>query len=239
MSSIATTVEPMSSDGVPARDTRGFWRLLLAVLAPIAPLAAVFGAVIQPWKYSAEPGDLIASIAAHPGAERTAAWFNVLAGGLAVVSIIALGWATHRRAPLLTAIGGLLCALGMQVQAQLPSLDVLAVAGLGRGVDRAVLATLIAGVADHPIEVLGILGFLGHVVGQILLGVAVWRSRIAPWWFSLALIVSGPLQMVGGATDSVPIAGAGWLLNAVGFGAATYALLRLRDDEFDLPPVVR
>ena len=36
--------------------------------------------------------------------------------------------------------------------------------------------------------------------------------------------------------DRVPLAAAGWLLNAVGFAAASVVLLRTRNDEFDLPP---
>jgi hypothetical protein len=240
MSSTQTTPRPATTTGVPVRDLRGFWRILFAVLAPLAPLAAMLGALIQPWKYSAEPKDMIASIAANPGAQRIATWFDVLAAGLAIVSILALGWATRRRAPLLTAIGGMLCAFGMLIQAQLPSVDLFALAGIDKGVDHEALATIIAGVNAHPIETVGILGFLlGHVVGQILLGIAVWRTRIAPWWFGLALIVSGPLQMVGGGSNSVAIASTGWFLNAVVFAAATYALLRVPNDELDLAPLAR
>ena len=72
MSSTQTTPRPATTTGVPARDLRGFWRVLFAVLAPVAPLAAMLGALIQPWKYSAEPKDMIASIAANPGAQRIA-----------------------------------------------------------------------------------------------------------------------------------------------------------------------
>jgi hypothetical protein len=43
--------------------------------------------------------------------------------------------------------------------------------------------------------------------------------------------------MVGGATSSAPLASAGWLLNAIGFGAATVVLLRTRNHDFDLPPL--
>jgi hypothetical protein len=45
--------------------------------------------------------------------------------------------------------------------------------------------------------------------------------------------------MAGGATDGVPVAAVRWLLNAVGFAATTYALLRATNDEFDLPPLPR
>jgi hypothetical protein len=159
---------------------------------------------------------------------------------MAILSVVALGWAIRRRAPLLAAIGGLLSAFEVLIQAELPSVDLLTLVGIDKGIDHTVLATLITGFNAHPIEALGVIGFLlGHVVGQILLGIAVWRTRIAPWWLGLALIISGPLQMIDGGSNSVPIACVGWLLNALGFAAATYALLRVPKDEFDLAPLPR
>jgi hypothetical protein len=159
---------------------------------------------------------------------------------MAILSVVALGWAIRRRAPLLAAIGGLLSAFEVLIQAELPSVDLLTLVGIDKGIDHTVLATLITGFNAHPIEALGVIGFLlGHVVGQILLGIAVWRTRIAPWWLGLALIISGPLQMIDGGSNSVPIACVGWLLNALAFAAATYALLRVPKDEFDLAPLPR
>ena len=74
----------------------------------------------------------------------------------------------------------------------------------------------------------------GIVVGLPLLGIALWRSRVAPRWMAIALII-------GGATHPfLPnhvVAGIGLLVAGIGFAGATRALLRMTNNEFDLPPV--
>jgi uncharacterized membrane protein YdfJ with MMPL/SSD domain len=57
---------------------------------------------------------------------------------------------------------------------------------------------------------------IGHILGTVLLGVALWRT--IPVWAALALIVSQPLHLV--AAVIVPnhlLDGLAWLLTAVGF----------------------
>jgi len=57
---------------------------------------------------------------------------------------------------------------------------------------------------------------------------------VAPRWMAIALII-------GGATHPfLPnhvVAGIGLLVASIGFAGATRALLRMSNDEFDLPPV--
>ena len=236
MSSSQLTSHTVPPTMAQARDLRGFWRVLFAVVAPIAPIAAMVADIVQTWKYNASPAGTVAQIAANPGPETSVIWLHVVSTGLFIVGVIAVCWVTRRRAPLLTAIGGVLSGIGILMQAQLPNIDLITVVGLDKGIGHGALVALLTGLNAHPIATLGILAFLAHVVGQILIGIAIWRSRVAPWWLGLALILSGPLQMVGGATASVPIAAAGWLLNAAGFAAATIALLQTSNDDFDLPP---
>jgi hypothetical protein len=78
---------------------------------------------------------------------------------------------------------------------------------------------------------------IGHIVGTVLLGLALLRSRAVPAWVAVALVVSQPVHLVSFVTglawlDLV----AGWGFTAVGFAGAGGALLRMRDDDFDLPP---
>ena len=74
------------------------------------------------------------------------------------------------------------------------------------------------------------------MVGLPLLGIALWRSRVAPRWMASALII-------GGATHPfLPnhvVAGIGLLVAGLGFAGATRALLRMTNDDFDLPPMSR
>jgi hypothetical protein len=89
--------------------------------------------------------------------------------------------------------------------------------------------------ALHGEPLLGIAGLLfivGIVFGLGLLGAALWRSRYAPAWAGIAL-------MIGGATHPfIPNhigQGIGLFVAAAGFAGASIALLRMRNDEFDMP----
>ena len=85
----------------------------------------------------------------------------------------------------------------------------------------------------------GQVGVIAFVVGQgvalVLLGIAMYRARLAPRWLGIALAVSGPAHVFlpGGNVG----AGVGWLLTAVGCVGASIALLRTTNDSFDLGPV--
>jgi hypothetical protein len=69
----------------------------------------------------------------------------------------------------------------------------------------------------------------------LLLAVALWRSRVTPRWAPIALAVSVPLHLLGlGGTVGTA---ASWVLTAVGYVGVARALVRMSDDEFDLPPL--
>src|SRR5258706_13564647 len=82
------------------------------------------------------------------------------------------------------------------------------------------------------LAIAGLLFIVGIVFGLGLLGAALWRSRYAPAWMGIAL-------MIGGATHPfIPGhvgQGIGLLVASVGFAGASVALLRMRNGEFDLP----
>jgi hypothetical protein len=77
----------------------------------------------------------------------------------------------------------------------------------------------------------------GHLLGTVLLGVALWRSRVAPAWLAIGLAVSQPIHLTSVMTGIRWIDLIGWGLTGVGFSWAAWRLLRMRDAEFDLPPV--
>ncbi|WP_169984388.1 hypothetical protein [Microbispora sp. H10836] len=87
---------------------------------------------------------------------------------------------------------------------------------------------------DDPVQLAaGLLFILGIVAGPLLLGLALWRSGAAPAWTGILLAAGGFTHpfMPGHVASGV-----GLLVTAVGFAGASVALLRMRDDEFDLPP---
>jgi hypothetical protein len=77
-----------------------------------------------------------------------------------------------------------------------------------------------------------LLFIVGIVFGLGLLGIALWRSRVVPAWMGIALAVGAFTHPF--IPNNIG-QGIGLLIAAVGFSGASVALLRMRNDQFDLP----
>lgn len=62
-------------------------------------------------------------------------------------------------------------------------------------------------------------------LGVILLGIAAWRGRTVPRWAAMSLLAAFPVIIAGGML-SMQLNAVGWLLLAIGFGAAGAAYAR-------------
>jgi hypothetical protein len=75
---------------------------------------------------------------------------------------------------------------------------------------------------------------VGHVIGTVLLGIAMWRSHAVPRWAAVITVVSQPLHFVAAVIVASPeLDLVAWGMNAVGFGAASVAIWRLSDEAWD------
>ena len=218
------------------RDTRTFWRLLLAIVAPLPMLCMGAVYVLKPFEGDAPLPDTAAAITAHLRLYEVTMWLGLpFLVGL-IPAVIALAWVTRRRTPLLTTIGAVWTLLGcLSAFPLLVPDDLLAYLAVTRGLDVATVAALDEAWWALPLTGAAALLFIsGIVVGLPLLGIALWRSRVAPRWMAIALII-------GGATHPfLPnhvVAGIGLLVAGIGFAGATRALLHMTNDDFDLPPV--
>jgi hypothetical protein len=238
-----TTTNPPVPTGTPATlgrrppDTRGFWRILLAIVAPVPALAIALSTATAPYSMSGDSADILAGAVAEPDVMRVSAWLNLLTAMTLIPAVIAVVWVCRRRAPRLTTVAAVLTLLGFSAANVLPNEELDALTAAQEGLDGGVVQALSEAVWNQPMVIAALLLFLvGMVIGGILLGIALWRSRWAPRWMALALIVSSPMHLVfnfeGNATSALS-----WVLAAVGFAGASVALLRMRNDDFDLPPL--
>ena len=216
------------------RDTRTFWRLLLAIVAPLPMLCMGTVYVLKPFEGDAPLPDTAAAIGAHLRLYEVTLWLGVpFLVGL-IPAVIALAWVTRRRTP--ASVGAVWTLLGcLGAFPLLVPDDLLAYLAVTKGLDMATVAALDEAWWALPVTGAAALLFIsGIVVGLPLLGIALWRSRVAPRWMAIALII-------GGATHPfLPnhvVAGIGLLVAGIGFAGATRALLRMTNNEFDLPPV--
>jgi hypothetical protein len=178
-----------------------------------------------------------AAYQAHLGLVSALHWLDIAFGISLIPATVALVWAVRRGAPLLTTVGALLTLPGF-----LSAFFVLggpspALLTVRYGLDVRGMAQAPAAAENDPTQLwAGLLFILGIVVGLSLLGAPLWRSHAAPAWMAAVLVLgAGTHPFVPGQKAQ----GVGLLVAAVGFGGATYALLRINSDEFDLPPVPR
>ncbi|MFI5914100.1 hypothetical protein [Dactylosporangium sp. NPDC051541] len=218
----------------PPRDVRGFWRTLLAVITPVPMLAEGIYYLFVPAEGSADFDTTVAAFAAHQQLVDTISRLSsIFVIGL-IPATIAVALATRRGAPRLTTWGAVIALTGFMVG--FPMLGgpfTPAYMTVEHNLDRPSMRALQSALEGEPLlAVSGLLFIVGVVFGLGLLGIALWRSRVAPAWTGIALAVGGfthPFipNHVG--------QGIGLLVAAAGFAGAGYALLRMRNDEFDLP----
>lgn len=219
----------------PLRDVRGFWRILLAVIAPLPMLAQATNYILMPVGGNAEFTDTVAAVAAHEALFGVLRWFDAAFVVLLVPATFAVAWAARRSAPRLATAGalialtGFLAGLGLIHGGGTP----LAYLTVREGLDVTSMARLDEAAWNDPMQTLASLLFLvGIVIGLTVLGMALWRSRVAPAWLGIALAVGGFTHPF---IPNHTAQGIGLAVAAIGFAGASLALLRMRNDDFDLP----
>lgn len=229
-----TNAQPTAVTSKQLRDVRGFWRILLAIIAPLPMLSNAIYYLLSPTNANAEFGENVAAAIAHGDRMSALEWIQVPFVTLLIPATFAVAWVARRGAPRLTTAGALIAMTGFCVGfGGLPGTVSLANLTVKAGLDPAAVSELSDAMEEHPITQLsGLLFILGITFGLLLLGIALWRSRVAPGWMGIALSVGGFTHpfLPGHLTQGI-----GLLVAAVGFTGATYALLRMRNDVFDLP----
>jgi hypothetical protein len=227
-----TTVRPATG-----ADVRRSSRWFAAVLLPVGPAAIAVLRYVLPYDTVDSSSEMASKVLAEPGRMSLVLWLSFV-GMLALVpGALFVGRLTRRRAPRLTIAALLLLVPGYLVLPWLGSGDLIFWSGANAGVDVATLTTLYD--AAHPtVEVAGVVFVLGHVVGTVLLGLALWRTRVVPRWAAVLVLVSQPLHAIAALVlVSHALDLAAWGMQAVGFAAVGWAILHLSDDEWDLPPL--
>lgn len=216
-------------------DTRRGTRWLAALLIPIGPAAVAVLRFVLPYATVDDTTAMVRQVTADPDTQSLVLWLGFIALLTLVPGVLWVGRLTRRGAPRLTAAAMLLLVPGYLALGWLLSADVLLWTGAAAQLDPAVLARMAE--TGHPTSAIAAGVFvIGHVLGTMLLGVAMWRSRVVPRWAAVLTMVSQPLHFVAAVILVSPALDlAAWGMTAVGFAAASVAVLRLSDDEWDPP----
>ena len=152
------------------RDTRTFWRLLLAV-APLPMLCMGIVYVLKPFEGDAPIADTVADIAAHRQLYEVIMWLGLpFLVGL-IPAVIAVAWVTRRRTPVLTTVGAAWTLLGcLSAFPLLVPDDLLAYLAVTQGLDVATVAALDEAWWALPVTGAAALLFISGIVVGFLAG---------------------------------------------------------------------
>jgi hypothetical protein len=213
-----------------ARTRAGFDRRALAIAMPIGPLAIAIVRGILPYFTTDSNTTMAAKVAAHQGTESVVIWLTLVALFTLIPGVIALGLLAKRHAPRLGTAGlvlsfaGFMCLFWSTVAGS----DNVALGAARIGLNPAVTGRLLTSMGAIP--AIGFAAWLfpvGHVLGLILLGIALWRGRAVPAWAALAIAVSQVLHVIFAViVPNHALDGLSWGLTAVGFAVAAVAFAR-------------
>ncbi len=219
-----------------AVDLRQASRILAALVLPIGPLAVAGLRYVLPYFSATTPRGTAADVLAAQGRQSAVLWLGLVATFALLPGVLAVGRLTRRGAPRLTAAAMLLVVPGYLALTYMIGSDLVLWTGARAGLDVSSLAGLAETI--HPTSNIAVVVFvLGHVIGTVLLGLALLRSRTVPGWVGVVTIIAQPLHFVAFVILGSPTLDcAAWTANGVAFAMVGYAILKTPDDEWDLPP---
>jgi len=205
-------------------------QLAVGGIAPLGPLTMGASLLLSPYGNSGDATVIFDSVAAQPRTVIILGWLSLIIGLTLIPGVIATGWAALQGAPRLATAALLVAVPGWSAGLLFPSADLMATALHTAGVDRATSVTTLTALVEFNSPALGatvLIFVVAHILGTVLLGLALLRARIVPRVVAILLVLAQPLHFVafvvlGNTTLDVT---ASWL-TALGFGAAGWTLIR-------------
>lgn len=216
----------------PVADVRRASRFLAAIILPLGPAAVAVLRYLLPYRTTDSSTEIVHRIAAHQDRGSAVVWLGLVATLTLVPAVLWVGRLTARSAPRLTATAMLLLVPAYLVLPFLVSSDAGALFGVRHDLSTAVTADMYTG--THPIMVVaGGVFVLGHVLGTILLGLALLRSGAIPPWAAWATVAAQPLHFMAAVILGSHLLDLfAWGLNAVGFAMVSITILRMSDESW-------
>lgn len=239
-----TTIDRTSeaSMATAPRDLRPLWRGLIAIVLPLGPLGIAATRAVMPYWTNDDVETATGLMIAEPGRTEAMQWIFFFAFPMLLMSVVGVAYVARRGAPRLATAGGLIAFVACAMVGSVGSGDAVTLAMSDAGYDHAAILGVVEAVYAHPTSSVGTLVFvLGHITGFVLLGIAVAKSGVVPVWVGAMIAVSQPIHLVSAIILPSRLLDvlAGWGFTTIGFALVALAVLRMRDDELDLPPLRR
>lgn len=199
----------------------------VAMLLPVGPAAIAVLRLVLPYYTAEGTAATLAAVEAHPSRQSAVIWLAYV-GILALVpGLFAAARVCRDAAPRMTTWALALAVPGYLSLSIFVGYDQL-LWSLAAS-DLSTTEALAVAQAVHPAVDVSIGVFvLGHVIGTVLLGLAMLRSGRVPAWAGWAIAVSQPLHFVATVILGSPeVDFIAWGLTAVGMAMVARALLKL------------
>jgi hypothetical protein len=218
------------------RDVRSFQRYAAAVIMLVPATCVALGRLFQ--TDDSDTRRTLDLIAANPDRQFTFALLGFIGLVTVVPAFLAAASLSRRRRPVLTTV-----ALAVNLMAYLgafamSAIDNLYVIGASLPADQRDVAAIvidkmwstgIPGVSTN-------LFVLGHIVGAILMGLALRGSIATVGW--LAMLLTTPMHVLAFVVLQMPALDmAAWLLMTLAFVCCAIKIIKTPNDEWDLPPL--
>ena len=217
-------------------DERTVSRWFGAVSLVIGGTAVTVGSLFEVTGDDDSARTALSKIAAHQFEQRGLIVADMVAV-LMLPAMLYLMRLARKGSPRLAVSGGVLAFAGwLAGLLGLGASDVVFYHAARAGDHAAAVSLLTAVTDDAATSVLVGVFLVGHLLGMLILGVALWRSRVVPLWAALLVGLAPIGHLFVHSAGRLPNAFAYALMTA-GMGAAALALLRVANEEWDLPAV--
>ena len=200
------------------------WQVTAAVVCLVGgPVGQLAQYLVSPIKHADGTAAQVAAAAANPSAMRLAVWLD-LPILLIIPAILYAGHVAGAASSRVAAIGTSLAFVSALGAGYLLAQDVVLSAAAAQP-DRAA-ATRVADMfsSSGVITTVVIVFLVGHLIGFVMLGTAMWRSRAVPVWAAGAVAAWPVAEMAGEITQVSWVAVCGFALLVLGFGACAAGL---------------
>jgi hypothetical protein len=201
-----------------------------AVSLVLFPLAILTYWLLYPAYGVLDSADALRAIDGHAARTATADVFVFTGAFLAAPATLALMRVLDARSPKLATIGGALHLLGWIAIIGVVMGDVIAVQIVRGGTPSPDVVQLYRRImSSAPVIALNIIATL-HVIGGVMLGIALWRTRIVPLWAGVAATFAQPIHFVSNIAGILWVDAITWIALAASFGCVAGLVLRASPD---------
>jgi hypothetical protein len=218
------------------RDVRSFQRYAAAIILPIPPTCVAIGRLFQTDDFDTRR--TLDLIAANLDRQFTFALLGFIGLLTVVPAFLAAAGLSRRRRPVLTTIALTVNLVGYLGAFAMAAIDNLYLIGALLPADQRDVAAImidkmwssgIPGVSTN-------LFVLGHVLGAILMGLALRGSIATIGW--LAMLLTTPMHVLAFVVLQMPALDlAAWLLMTLAFVCCAVKIIKIPNDDWDLPPI--